>query len=120
MKRLFLMVVAMLSMTMTFAENENANTVSATEAYNLTVNMDKLSQALNLTADQVESVADVHKTFCGGMMLAAAQTSADERSVMVDRAINNNLAWMRYILNDEQYKTYLMLLNVTLHNRGLK
>ena len=38
MKRLFLVVVAMLSMTMTFAENENAANLNSTEAYNMTVN----------------------------------------------------------------------------------
>jgi len=30
------------------------------------------------------------------------------------------LAWMDYILNKDQYRKYVMLLNITLHNRGLK
>ena len=47
MKRLFMVVVAMLSMTMTFAENETAANLN--EVYNLkTVNMQKLSQTLGL------------------------------------------------------------------------
>ena len=37
MKRLFLTMVAVLSMTMTFAENENANSLNNTEAYDMTV-----------------------------------------------------------------------------------
>ena len=63
MKRLFLTMVAVLSMTMTFAENENAASLNSTEAYNMTVNMNKLAKALNLTTDQYESVAEIHKTY---------------------------------------------------------
>ena len=39
MKRLFLMTIAMLSMTMTFAENEEAKNVANVEAYDMTINM---------------------------------------------------------------------------------
>ena len=57
MKRLFLTMVAVLSMTMTFAENENAASLNSTEAYDMTVNMRKLAQTLGLTTDQMEIVA---------------------------------------------------------------
>ncbi|MBQ2210253.1 MAG: hypothetical protein II404_09860 [Prevotella sp.] len=119
MKRLFMVVVAMLSMTMTFAENENAANVNNTEAYNMTVNMKKLGQALNLSKDQVESFAEIHKTFSAEMQFAA-QASGEEREKMVNKAIGKDLAYMDYILNRDQYRRYVMLLNMTLHNRGLK
>ena len=119
MKRLFMVVVAMLSMTMTFAENENAANVNNTEAYNMTVNMDKLGQALNLSKDQVESFAEIHKTF-SAEMLFAAHASGEEREKMVENAIKKDLAWMAYILNRDQYRRYVMLLNLTLVHRGLK
>ncbi len=119
MKRLFMVVVAMLSMTMTFAENENAANLNSTEAYNMTVNMKKLGQALNLSKDQEESFAEIHKTF-SAEMLFAAQASGEEREKMVDNAIKKNLAWMDYILNRDQYRRYVQILNVTLVNRGLK
>ena len=54
MKKIVLTLVALMSMTTTFADNEGMNT---TEAYNMTVNMGKLAKALGLTNDQVESVA---------------------------------------------------------------
>lgn len=38
---------------------------------------------------------------------------------MVKRAIDNDVKWMRYVLNDKQMHTYLRLLNTTLNNRGL-
>lgn len=120
MKRLFMVVVAMLSMTMTFAENETAANLNATEAYDMqSVNMKKLGMALNLSKDQVESFAEIHKTF-SAELLFAAQATGDERQKMFERAISKDLAYMRYILSSEQYHKYVMLLNVTLVNRGLK
>jgi hypothetical protein len=119
MKKIVLTIVALMSMTMTFAENESAANLNTTEAYNMTVNMRQLARALNLSNDQVESVAEVHKTFSAEMMFAA-QYGKDERAKMMDKAINKDLAYMNYILNKDQYRKYLRLLNVTLVNRGLK
>jgi len=38
---------------------------------------------------------------------------------MVKRSIDNDVKWMRYILNKYQMRTYLKLLNATMKNRGL-
>ena len=119
MKRLFLTVVAMLSMTLTFAENENMNSVNTAEAYNLSVDINQLSKALGLADDQVEAVAEIHKTFCSEMMFAT-QYGKEERDARVDAAIKKDLGFMNYILNRDQYRKYVMLLNVTMVNRGLK
>ena len=119
MKRLFLTVVAMMSLTLTFAENENMNSVNNAEAYNLSVNMNALSKALNLANDQREAVSEIHKTFCSEVMFAT-QYGKDERDARVDAAIRKDLGYMNYILNKDQYKKYVMLLNVTMVNRGLK
>ncbi len=116
MKKIVLTLVALMSMTTIFAENEGMNT---TEAYNMTVNMKNLARTLNLSKDQVESVAEVHKTFSSEMVFAA-QYGKEERTKMVEKAINKDLAYMNYILNKDQYRKYVMLLNMTLVNRGLK
>ena len=116
MKKIVLTLVALMSMTTIYAENEGMNT---TEAYNMTVNMKNLARTLNLSKDQEESVAEVHKTFSSEMVFAA-QYGKEERTKMVDKAINKDLAYMNYILNKDQYHKYVMLLNVTLANRGLK
>lgn len=115
---MFLTLVAMLSMTTAFAEGETANSVSNVEAYELNVNMNKLSDALNLADDQKEVVADIHHTFASELKFAA-QYSSSERKTLVARAIDNDVKWMRYVLNDKQMRTYLLLLNTTLNNRGL-
>jgi hypothetical protein len=119
MKKMILTVVALMSMTMTFAENEKAANLNTTESYNMTVNMNKLSQALGLSNDQVQAVSEIHKSFSAEMMFAA-QYGKEEREQRVDNAIKRDLAYMNYILNQEQYRKYLTLLNITLHNRGIK
>ncbi len=119
MKRLFLTVMAVLSMTMTFAEDENLNTTNNMQAYNMEVNYNKLGEALDLTSDQLEAVKDVHQMFCTNMMSAAA-ASEESREAMMKNAINMDLRYMRSILNYKQYKHYLLLLNTTLVNRGLR
>jgi len=114
------MVMAMLSMSMTsFAENDNVANVNNVESYDMTINMRKLAVALDMTFDQMESVEDIHRTFCAEMMLAA-HANKDERAQLLDKAINKDLRYMRYVLDKDQYRKYLMLLNTTLHNRGLK
>ena len=115
---MILTMVAMLSMTLAYAEGENANSVNNVAAYDMSVNMNKLSDALSLTDDQKEAVADINHTFAAEMMFAA-QYNADQRKEMVKKAIDKNVAWMNYVLNQKQLRTYLTLLNTTINNRGL-
>ena len=116
MKKIMILAVAMFAMaTTTFAADEATN---ATAAYNMNVNMSSLADALALNIDQAEAVADVHKNFSAEMMNAAV-APAEERDAMVGKAINKDLKYMHSILNDKQYRKYLMLLNTTLKNRGV-
>ena len=119
MKKVILLAVALLSMTTTFAADENASATTVAEAYNMNVNMSALSNTLSLNSDQAEAVADVHKNFTVEMMNAAA-APAEERANMVDKAIIKDLKYMHSILSDTQYRKYVMLLNNTLVNRGVK
>jgi hypothetical protein len=119
MKKIVLTLVAMLTMTMANAENEDNNTVEATNAYDMRVNMRKLAVTLGLTLDQMEAVQDIHHQFCNEMMLAA-QAEGDERTNMVEQAVKKDVRYMHYILDDKQYRKYLLLLNTTLYNRGLR
>ena len=119
MKKMILTMVAMLSMTTaTFAEGETATAVSNEEAYNMNINMNKLSNALELADDQKEVVENIHHTFAAEMTFAAQYGSSD-RDAMVKRAIDNEVKWMRYVLTDAQMHKYLVLLNATINNRGL-
>ena len=116
---MILTLVAMLSMTTAFAEGEKAANANSVEAYELNINMNKLSVALDLANDQKEAVADIHHTFASELMFAA-QYANNDRKALVARAIDNDVKWMRYVLNDKQFRTYLTLLNTTLNNRGIR
>ena len=117
MKKIMILAVAMFAMaTTTFAADEATN---ATAAYNMNVKMGSLANALSLNIDQAEAVADVHKNFTADMMNAAT-AAKDERTAMIDKAVIKDLKYKHSILNDSQYRKYVMLLNATLMNRGLK
>jgi len=119
MKKIVLMVMAMLSMTTVYAENENVNNVQGADAYDMTVNVRRLGVTLGLTLDQMEAVTDIHANFSKEMMLAG-HAEESKRDELMDKAIRKDLRYMHYVLNQKQYKTYVMLLNTTLVNRGLK
>ena len=118
MKRLFLMTVAMFSMTMTFAENEEAKEVKNVEAYDMSVNMRRLGVTLGLTVDQMEAVETIHNTFNAEMQMAA-RADENARQELVNKAVERDIKWMHYVLDQKQYSNYLTLLNSTLNNRGL-
>ena len=115
MKKMIVLVAALLSMTATFAEDEKVNDV---KNYDMSVNYTKLGEALGLSKDQKEEVTDVHQAFCIDM-LNAANAGKEERESMVNLAVKRDIMYMRLILNDKQYRKYLLLLNTTLNNRGL-
>ena len=122
MKKIVFTLVALMSMTMTFAESASKNIATVNNnksVYNMTVNMKKLAKALELTDEQAEGVAEIQKAFSAEMM-SAAEYGKEERTKLVEKAINKDLAYMNAVLNKDQYHKYLTLLNVTLVNRGMK
>ena len=66
-----------------------------------------------------ETIArELTKMFASDMTNAAA-ASGNERAELRKKAINRDLAYMRTVLDKEQYHKYLLLLNTTMNNRGL-
>ena len=116
MKKIVLTVAAVMSMTLAFAagENDNNNTTTNTNAYKFNVSTYALSRALNLDFDQVDVVEDINRTFATEMMNASV-AEGSERESKVQNAIKKDLSYMRYILNDRQYREYVKLLIVTLN-----
>ena len=49
----------------------------------------------------------------------AATSDKSERDEKIKKAIKRDLSYMFYVLNQDQYREYVKLLNVTLNNRGL-
>lgn len=119
MKKIVLTVVAMLSMTLAFADGEKSNMSNEAKVYDMSVNYRKLAVCLGLDFDQMDAVEMIHKHFCEDMMVAA-RAPKDEQPKLLDKAIMRDLSYMRAVLDRRQYRKYQQLLNVTLVNRGLK
>ena len=118
MKKIVLAIVAMLSMTMAKAENENLNTTNATSAYAFDVNMKALSRALLLSSDQFDAVSGIQNTFNIEMMNAATADRSD-RTELTKTAVTHCLRHLSQVLDREQMRKYISILNVTFNNRGI-
>lgn len=118
MKKIVLAIVAMLSMTMAKAENENLNTTNATSAYAFDVNMKSLSRAFLLSSDQFDAVSGIQNTFNIEMMNAATADRSD-RTELTKTAVKHCLRHLSQVLDREQMRKYISILNATFNNRGI-
>ena len=119
MKKYFIMLVMMLTMSVySFAEESTATKMAETERYELKINHRRLACVLDMSTDQMEMYDDVISELESDMMFAAVMNTEESRSAVVANAVKKNIKYMHYILNDNQYKKYLMLLNLTLEHRG--
>ncbi len=113
------MVVAVLSITMTFAKDEKLNGIENANSYDMSVNYDMLADYLELTSEQLEEVEHIHTSFCTDME-HATETDGEERDYMIKNAVYNNLTNMSYVLDMAQYYKYKQLLYNTFDNRNLE
>lgn len=118
MKKIVLTLIAALSMTAAFAEGTVDNEAAEAAKYEVNFNINSLGKALSLSYDQYDAVKDITSMFASDMMNAAA-ASGNERDELRNKAIIRDLAYMRTVLEPYQYRTYVMLLNATINNRGL-
>ncbi|MBR5730117.1 MAG: hypothetical protein IKX61_07950 [Prevotella sp.] len=116
MKKVILLAAALLSMGTAFAENDHVN--NASDAYVMNVNTCSLGKTLALEGNQVDAVEYICDKFRMDMY-RAGYSKEKVRQERLQQAVRKNLSYMRSVLNRDQYHTYVKLLNVTLHNRGL-
>ena len=118
MKKIILFAAFLFTMNASVnAENDAVNNV---EAYNINANINSLVRYLNLSSDQIESVENVQKIFEENLRYASFVTNDESRRKMVSNSIEFSAKNMSYILNGEQYKKYLAVLNATINNRHIK
>ena len=119
MKKYFIMLAMMLTMSVySFAEESTATKMAETERYELKINHRRLACTLEMSSDQIEMSEDIISDLEKDMMFASVMTTEKSRNAIVKNAVNKNIKNMRYVLNSNQYKKYLMLLNLTLEHRG--
>lgn len=118
MKKIVFAIALMMASTLgALAEDNSVNKV---EAYTLNINNRSLSRTLSLSDDQEEICSDVIKAFENDMLFAASNSSDESRKAVTKNAVDKNLRYMKMFLSEKQYKKYVMLLNATLANRGIK
>lgn len=99
--------------------NENENDLLAAK-YDFTINYRRMGCFLGMTLDQLNDFEIFFNSFKESMRFAYYGCSEDSRDSVVKNAVNKNIREMRYILNEDQYKKYLLLINTTLRNRGFE
>lgn len=83
-----------------------------------TIRFSQLSRYLDLKPSQRESVYQISDQFMAEQQEALGRGNA-RRGELMDRALQVNLKRMKETLNEEQYRSYVKLLNVTSNNQFL-
>ena len=128
MKKYLIMAAMLLTMNVsTFASDAETevNKVemvkvngTMTKNYDMCFNHRRLACVLDMTTDQMEAAESVFDSFDTNMKFASTIESEERSYKIVSNAVKENLRWMKYILKDDQYKKYRLLLNLTLMNKG--
>ena len=129
MKRILLVAVAIMTITCSFAKsdnNEGARNIQrrsmmhmrSAESYDMSFDVRRLAEKLDLTYDQMEAVQIIQNNFNNEMM-SAADARGFHRSAKVRQAVKNDVDKMRTVLDSKQFDTYMMLLGATLRNKYL-
>jgi hypothetical protein len=117
MKKVFLMLVMMFTMSVSmFAEDNNTTEI---EKYEINVNTNKLANYLELSSDQIDAVENVTEELTKDLMFAAVECNETNRKSVARNAISKNVKNISYVLTDKQFKKYLAVLNATMINRGI-
>ena len=82
-----------------------------------TIRFGQLSRYLDLQPSQQESVYRISEAFMADQQEALSRSARKEE--MMTRALHANLKQMKEALNEEQYRNYVTLLNVTSNNQVL-
>ncbi len=83
-----------------------------------TIRFSQLSRFLDLNPSQRESVYQISDQFMAEQQEALSRGNARKGELM-DRALQVNLKQMKETLSEEQYRSYVKLLNVTSNNQLL-
>lgn len=122
LKKVIVMAIAMLiGYTIpSFGEGNEANNAVKIEMYDFNVNINKLSSYLELSSDQEGMVETIMSILRNDMLRASMVNNEEERAILTNKAIQRNISYIRYTLNENQVRKYLRVMNATLHNKGIK
>ncbi len=116
MKRLGLAIIALLlSVTMIYAKSDEKKLSKEPFA----INVQQLSRYLDLEPSQLDKVSEISEYFLE-MQKQSLRLKAGKQEKKITQAVYGNLKLMKQTLTPEQYRKYLILLNVTNNNNREK
>jgi hypothetical protein len=117
MKKLIMAVVILgISATVSFAKAQCVNENGNKEPF--AVEFGKLSSYLNLAPSQMDEVYYINDYFVE-QQKASLSKDTKRQEERLQKAVYGNLKLMKTALNDDQYRKYVTLLNVTNNNNRL-
>ena len=121
MKKIAISVVTMMMVTFGYAETNQGRRMIMMDrqpaSYDMSFDVNRLADKLDLDADQMEMVQVIQNCF-NNEVQEAATTRGLQRRHLIHQAVRKDVQQMQRVLNDEQFGTYMMLLGVTLQNKG--
>ena len=115
MKKIIVTMVAMMAVTFSFAET-NSNKVD--KRYDMSCNMDRLSEVLALDENQTDAVESIHNN-CNTELQSLASVRGPLQRHMLHQAVRKDAHQMKQVLNDKQFALYMRIVFNTLRNRQL-
>lgn len=115
MKKIIVTMVAMMAVTFSFAET-NSNKVD--KRYDMSCNMDRLSEVLALDENQADVVETIHNNFNTELQSLASVRGPLQRH-MLHQAVRKDVHQMKQVLNDKQFVLYMRIVFNTLRNRQI-
>lgn len=121
MKKVLFIVMFMCTVICANAENEGMDAVNEVARYELRIaNYNSLCSTLELTKDQIDSVKEIISEYERNVEFSILGYTGETRKTLLKNSIDKHIMYMSYVLTKEQYKKYLMLFNLTMHNRGVE
>lgn len=101
-------------------ENEVKNVADEISQYELNVNYDRLANVLKLKGEKRESLKDFINYYELDVENSIISNSEEAKKTLLKNNYEKHVKYMHYILSKKQYRKYIMLLNLTLENRGIE
>lgn len=119
MKKLFFIVVALMTVSTSLVKAENNNEASEKEAdYTFNLSMPALARYLDLDSKQYDAMAYASEDLKDGVE-RAQYARPEKQALRLSKAVYRNLAVAHKVMNSKQYKAYQSIFNRTLFNKGL-
>ena len=121
MKKVIIMLAMVLAMNVSVnAANgdESKTQVENVEMYKFNINHEKIKKTLECDKEQADFVDYVMDEFVNDMLFASTISDSASRNKVVRNAIKKNLDLMGMTLDKKQFRKHLMLINISLTNRG--